>query len=89
MGFAVKTSLRRRFWLETTLAGSSSGLLVLTIVRPQWIEALLGVEPDAGDGSLEWAIVGVLALVTALLFASALREWRRRVRPPSPYGSTS
>lgn len=72
--------VRRRFWLEAGLAALTGLLLVLTLVEPQWVEALFEVEPDGGSGALEWAIVGALAVVTAGLSLSAWLEWRRAPR---------
>jgi len=47
-----------------------------------WIEIVFKVDPDHGNGSLEWVIVAG-ALVFALVFSiSAGREWRRAVLLP-------
>jgi hypothetical protein len=69
--------LRRRFWVEAFIAVAAALALVLTLSRPEWIEEVFGVEPDAGSGWAEW-------LITAGLFAAALGssvlgalEWRR------------
>jgi hypothetical protein len=50
---------------------------VLALVSREWIELLFGVEPDGGDGSLEWAIVAVLAVATVVLAWLARAEWQR------------
>lgn len=68
---------RKRFWVETILAYLSGGLTVLTLVRHDWIELLFGVEPDAGDGSLEWGIVVVFSLLTVVFSARVRIEWQR------------
>ena len=60
--------MRRRFWIEAGLAVTSALLLLLTLVRREWIEASFHVDPDAGDGSLEWLIVAGL-FVTTVTFA--------------------
>ena len=60
---ATVTPLRRRFWVESLLAVATGALFVLTAVRPAWLEAV-GLDPDHGDGSVEW-------LVVTLLFALA------------------
>jgi hypothetical protein len=67
----------RRFRLELGLAAISAALLVATIVWRDWIEIVFRVDPDHGNGSLEWTIVAVTAL-SALTFAALARiEWRK------------
>jgi hypothetical protein len=68
---------RRRFWIEAGLSALSAGLFVLTLIVPDWIEAVFGVDPDRHSGSLEWAIVGVLLVTTLVSSMLARREWRR------------
>jgi hypothetical protein len=94
MGWARSSLLRRsfrrnaakrgtRFWLEAGLSGVSFALFVLTLVVPDWIEAVFRVSPDEHSGSLEWAIDGVLlaAAVTAGMLARL--DWQR----PRPVSS--
>ncbi len=83
-----RQTLRSRFWLEATLAAASGALLVLTLVWHDWIELVLRVDPDHGDGSLE--LLAVLALLLAASAASALarRDWRR-TRPTRPQVGSS
>ena len=71
---------RARFWIELGAAGAAFGLLVLTAVERDWIEAVFGAGPDRGDGSAEWTLVR--GLVAALVLAAALarREWTRPAR---------
>jgi hypothetical protein len=76
-------SPRLRFWLEAGLATASAALLLLTLLAPDWIEAVFGVDPDAGNGSLEWALVGVLAVTAIAVLGAARREWRRPLTTPS------
>jgi hypothetical protein len=62
--------------IETVLAAAFAILALVTVMWPTWIEAIFGVDPDAGSGVLEWAIVaslGVLAAAAALL---ARRHYR-------------
>jgi hypothetical protein len=66
-----------RFWIETGLAVLTGVLFVVTLITREWIELLFGVDPDGGDGSLEWAIVAVLAVLTVAFAALARAEWRR------------
>jgi hypothetical protein len=65
--------LRARVSIEVVLAVISAALCVLTLVFPEWIEELTGLEPDAGSGALEWLVAGVF-LVAAVL---ARRDYRR------------
>jgi hypothetical protein len=59
------------------LAALSAALLVLTLLVPDWIEALFHFDPDRHSGSLEAAIVAALALTTVVSSILARREWRR------------
>ncbi|WP_200952502.1 hypothetical protein [Agromyces sp. Soil535] len=56
-------------------------LAILTLVNPEWIEAIFKVDPDRGSGALEWfivAIFGVLAVVAAALGTKDAIAMRRR-----------
>jgi hypothetical protein len=79
------THVRRRFWYEVSLETISAVLLIITAAVPDWIEKVLGTDPDGGNGSLEWAIVIVLAVCAVALPLLARNEWRRaRVGGPTP-----
>ena len=71
---------RTLFWIEAALAGVAGFLTVLTLFTREWIEAVFNVDPDGGDGSLEWLIVVALAVVTVVFAVLARLEWRR-MRP--------
>lgn len=73
----MNTPLRRRFWVETSAAMMTGLLLVITLIWRNWIELILRIDPDQGNGLLEWAIVGMLLVATLVLFASSAYEWRR------------
>jgi len=68
---------RRRYWLEVGLGTLSGILFVLTLMVPDWIEAVVRVDPDQHSGSLEWVIVAVLTVTTVVSSLLARREWRR------------
>jgi hypothetical protein len=74
---AVNKTIRARFWIEIALALVTAGLFVVTLVWREWIELVFKVDPDSGDGSLEWAIVGVLLVATIVFAWFAGTEWRR------------
>ena len=73
----MRNVLRRRFWLEMTMAIVTSILFVITLVWNHWIEVVFNVDPDQGNGTLEWLIVVTLLVVTIVLFTLASYEWRR------------
>lgn len=68
--------LRKRFWWEIALTAVTLPLVAFTLLVPDWIEAVFGVDPDGGDGMLEIAIAisAVVGLGCAWL---ARLEWRR------------
>ena len=68
--------LRFRFWIATTLAALTGILSMVTMIWPQWLESIVGVSPDGGDGSLEWLLVLLLLIVTIAFFFMAYHEWR-------------
>ncbi len=74
----------KRFWIEAGLGLLSSALLAVTLLRPDWIETISGIDPDGGDGAVELALVALLALVAFGSFVLAGANWRRaRVSPAS------
>ena len=76
-------ALRWRFWVETILGSASALLAILTTFWHDWIESVFRVDPDHGNGGLEWAIVAVLAICAVVLFALARFEWRFAARRPA------
>jgi hypothetical protein len=68
---------RVRFWIEVILAAVTAALLLLTLISREWIEEVFGVEPDAGSGALEWAIVIALAVAMVAFSLLARAEWKR------------
>ena len=69
--------LRRRLRIEVVLTVVCAGLCVLTLVFPEWIEELTGLEPDAGSGALEWIVTGILLVAAVLSAVLARRDYRQ------------
>ncbi len=65
------------FWLEVAAAIVSAVAAALTSLWPQWIEMVLGADPDGGGGETEWLLVAVLCAFTLALSFDAGRNWRR------------
>lgn len=76
----VIQAVRPRFWAESALGCTTALLSVLTTVWHDWIETVLGVDPDHGNGGLEWAVVAALALCAATALSLAGSEWRHTQR---------
>jgi len=72
----MKNAVRIRFWLEAGLAVGGS-LAIVTLFWRDWIEALTGFDADHHNGSLEWAIVAGLVVLSMVLALVARAEWRR------------
>ena len=69
---------RGRFWIELVCAASSAVLAAITLAWPDWIEGVFGgLNPDGGDGSLEWLLVAALLAVAVASAVLARAEWRR------------
>ena len=65
------SALRR--YLDTLLALFALIGLAVTLMRPNWVEGLTGLDLDGGSGAVEWVVVTVLA-VLAIVFGA--RAWR-------------
>jgi hypothetical protein len=76
--------MRQRFWIDLALAIASAALVVITLLWKDWIEIVLRVDPDAGSGAVEWAVVAVS--VCAMLAFSALAG--RDLRSAAPARAT-
>ena len=66
-----------RFLVQLFVAGVSAICFVLTLIRRDWIEAVLSVDPDAGSGALEWVITGGFLTIALTCGFLAHRQWRR------------
>jgi hypothetical protein len=56
-------------------------LTLLTLLNGEWIEWLTGMDPDRGDGSLEWIVVAACFFAFLVCVAMARLEWRRTPLP--------
>jgi apolipoprotein N-acyltransferase len=73
----MKRSIGRGLAVRLALAAGSAALFVITLVWHDWIEIIFGVDPDRGNGWLEWLIVLVAFGLTLAFSVSARQEWRR------------
>ncbi len=73
----MKFKPRKRYWLECASALCSGTLFLLTLLWPDWIEAIFGIEPDSRGGWLEMALA-VSSLAATLIAASLARIERIR-----------
>ena len=71
------SAVRPRFYVELVLAVAALVLALVTLVWNDWIEIVFKVDPDAGNGSLEKAIVIVLLAAAVIAAWLARTEWRR------------
>jgi hypothetical protein len=65
-----------RMRVEAGLAITTGLLALLTLVWRDWIEAVFRVDPDKGNGNVEWLAVAVLAAVALTLSLLARRDRR-------------
>jgi hypothetical protein len=76
----MRAHRRARVRLEAALTAVATGLALVTLIRPDWVEAVAGVDPDGHSGALEWVVVlglFALALALALLTGAEYRGLRR------------
>jgi hypothetical protein len=68
---------RKRLRIEVGLAILSVLLFVATPLWPEWIEIVFGVDPDHGNGSIEWLIMELTAMSAVVAIFLAGTDWRR------------
>ena len=73
----MKKGLRIWFYAEAIIGVLASALFVYTLFARDWIEAVFNVDPDQGQGWVEWMIVGALLIAALTAGYLARREWRR------------
>jgi hypothetical protein len=54
-------------------------MAIITSLRRDWIEVAIRIDPDGGSGSLEWVMVGALALALVAVVCLA-RRWQYAAR---------
>jgi hypothetical protein len=73
----MKHDIGRGFVVRLALAAASAALVVVTLGWHDWVEIVFRVNPDRGNGWLEWLIVAAAFGLTLTFSVSARREWRR------------
>ena len=63
--------------LQVGFAVLFAATALLTLVQPDWLEAVFGVDPDRHNGSLEWIVVATLAVAAVTCAGLARRQWHR------------
>ena len=71
--------------VEEVAAGATGLLALITVVWHDWIEWTFRIDPDHGNGDLEWIVVAFLLGLSAAFGLLA----RRRVRQHSRSAATA
>jgi len=75
----VDSYSKSRPYIEFTIGLLCSTFAFVTACWPDWVELIFGVDPDDGNGALEWGIVALLAATSVVLVFLARHEWKRLV----------
>lgn len=78
----MKRKLPPQFWLYSILMTMTSALTILSVILPDWIEQLSGLDPDGGSGRSEQHFVACLCFATVVFALLAYREGYGRWRLP-------
>jgi hypothetical protein len=62
--------------IEMVLAVLFGGLAIVAAFWPTWIETVLRIDPDGGDGSAEWLVLGLLGAAAIVAAFLARRDYR-------------
>lgn len=73
----MRKGLRLWFYAETIIGVLASALFMYTLFARDWIEIVFKVDPDQGQGWVEWMIVAALFVLALTCGYLARREWRR------------
>lgn len=70
--------MRRAHRIHAQLAASATAATaaILTAALPAWIESVFHLDPDGGNGSIEWLLVAGLSLAAISTATLALRHRR-------------
>jgi hypothetical protein len=71
---------RARFWVESAVALVCALLFIGTLLVPDWAEILFRIDPDEGNGSVEWLVTVLVAATALVALVAAGLEWRARTR---------
>lgn len=52
-------------------------LATMTLIRPDWIEVLFGLELDNGTGALEGLLTAIAIVIAIAAGIAAIATWRR------------
>ena len=69
-----------RLWAVVGVGTVAWLLTFITLAWPEWIEAVLGTNPDTGDGSLERSVTVASGVVFLMCLAMSLPALRQRSR---------
>jgi hypothetical protein len=78
-----------RVRIEAAVAAIFAVWAGVTLIWPDWIETTLGVDPDSGSGTAEWAVVIVLAAIAVVVAVLARRDYLRVSAHPTVNKTTS
>jgi len=87
MSRTLPSHLPARFWFEAITAAAGLALFVLTLFTREWFEALTGLDPDGGGGSLEILLAIGLLAISAVSMVAARRVHRRAATAMLSVGS--
>lgn len=73
----MKSILRARFYFAAGLATLYGSTAVLTLLWPDWLELLTGLQLDYHQGSFERIVVSGLFLAGIFGYVAAWAEWRQ------------
>jgi hypothetical protein len=68
--------------VQTLWAAAFAVSFVVTVIDPEWVETVFGVDPDRGNGALEWLFSAAL-FMAFLASAGLVRRTWRRIKPMS------